>query len=156
MAKAKAEKDWRGLTMITDGSRRDDGAAGYAWCGSGDSPGRVSERTWATTKTNMTQNEPPSQGNWKQLQEERLRRCESKSSQMLKPPSEGWHRTSLAPDSSMLSRQESTLLHYGAQGPPLPSRLDGVCRTKGWKGIRRWTSGRKSRWRSQTAARWNG
>jgi len=60
--KAKAEKDRPGLTMFTDGSRLDDGAAGCAV---------VLEKglSWASIKTHMdttrrptTRNAPPSQG----------------------------------------------------------------------------------------------
>jgi len=44
-AKAEAEKSPPGLTTFTDGSRLDDGAAGYAA-----NPGWVSKPTWDTTR----------------------------------------------------------------------------------------------------------
>jgi len=48
--KAEVERTQPGLTMFTDGSRMEDGATGYRWCGRPDRPGRVSCATWATPR----------------------------------------------------------------------------------------------------------
>jgi len=57
-----------------------------------------------------------SQGRWNRLPRGRQRRSGSRSLQMLKPLSDGWLRRSLAPASSMHSRQENTSLHCDVPG----------------------------------------
>jgi len=133
-AKAEAEKDRPGLTMFTNGSRLDSGAAGYdtRWRGRGARPGWASKPTRATTRRPMAQSAPRLQGRWNRLHEGRQRRSGSRFSQTPKPLADGWRRRSLVPaNNSTRSRRGSISLHCGVPGRESPLSSDGVRRTRG-------------------------
>ena len=160
-AKVAAEKERPGLTMFTDGSRLDDGAAGYAvaW---------KNGQSWKGIKTHMGFNQeaydaecaalaraleaaqrrpttppPPRRGGC---------RSGSRSSRTRKQPSDGWPRTNPAPASSTHCRPGSTSLRCGERSQASSSRSDGARHTGALPAMRRPMSGQRSRRRSQTPA----
>ena len=152
-AKAEAEKARPGLTMFTDGSRMGDGAAGYAvmW---------KKGVCWAGIGTHMGYNQEAYDAEC--AARTRLRREETRSqngspcSQVHKRPSDGWHRTALARDSSALSRRGSALQRYRGPGRASSPKSDGARRTRELPATRKPTSRQRLRRRSQAPMGWNG
>jgi len=148
----EAEKARPGLTMFTDGSRMEDGAAGYAvvW--------RKGE-SWAGIKTHMGYNQrptarsvSPSHMHWDRLREETQSRNGSRSSRMHKRPSDGWHRTNLALGNDTPSRRGSISPLCAGLGQASSSKSGGARLTRESQTTRRPTSGQRPRQRSQTPA----
>jgi len=132
------------------------GRLGTWWCGRMANPGWASKPPWATTRRPTTQNEPPLQGYWNQLQEDRLRRGKSQSLPMPKPPSDEWPQRSLSPASSTHSRRGSTSLYCGGLGWASLSRSGGTLPTRVLATIKRPTSGQRLQQRSLELVGWDG
>jgi len=156
-AKKEAEKARPGLTMFTDGSRLDNGAAGYAvtW---------KRGESWAGIKTHLgfTQEAYDAEcaalarARWKAPHGGRQPRNGSRSSPTRKRPSSGWHRRSLAPARSTRSRPGNTSAPYGGPDRASSSKSGGAQHTRVWQAMRKRTSGPNS-WRmSLMPAGWNG
>jgi len=143
-AKAEAEKARPGLTMLTDGSRLDDGAAGYAvvW---------RNGQSWVGIKTYMGYNQEVYDAECAALaralelapRRQTTRRSGSRSSQTPNPPSDGWLRRSLAQARSTRSRQGSTSPRCGGPGRALSSRSGGARPTRELPATKRPTNGRR-------------
>jgi len=142
-AKAAAGRTRPGLTMFTDGSRLDGGATGYSlvW---------KKGQTWAGVKVHMGNNQEAYNAECAALAcalELASRRNKIPERVTIfsdaQAPSDGWHRTNLAPGSSTPSSHGNTSPHCASPGRGSSSKCDGARRPRESQATRRPMSGQR-------------
>ena len=112
-------------------------------------PGRASKHTWDTTRKHLMRSVLPLRGHWIWRREEKRHHNGSQSSPMRKRPSDEWHQTSRALDSSTPSRHGSISPHCEGRGRVSSSRSSGARPTRVWLATKGPTNGQRLRRRAR-------